>query len=184
MANYRTVAVVFVALTVIFAAATGYLLINPSAPATSSTSSASTLSVNIAYKSGIGFYLVNGTGWTLYFRTSDTQSNGTSGCYGNCISAWPAFYTSGLTVPASLNQSSFKPVTRTDGIKQLSYDGWPLYYYAGDKKPGDVNGQGLGKVWFACCSVVTTTTSGAAGGTSPAAFEFFIPTGTPATKAL
>ena len=38
--------------------------------------------------------------------------------------------------------------TREDGKRQTTYKGWPLYYFAGDKAPGDVLGQGLGNVWF------------------------------------
>jgi predicted lipoprotein with Yx(FWY)xxD motif len=156
MVNYRNVSMVFVALTLVFAATTGYLLATPSNSPNGGTSSAS---VSIAYKPGVGFYLVNATGFTIYFRTSDVQTNGTSTCTGGCISAWPAFYASSLTVSGGLSASSFKQVTRADGIKQLSYDGWPLYYYVKDAKAGDTTGQGLGGVWYACCSVASNSTT-------------------------
>jgi predicted lipoprotein with Yx(FWY)xxD motif len=39
-------------------------------------------------------------------------------------------------------------ITRDDGAMQVTYNGWPLYYFADDTAPGDANGQGLGDVWF------------------------------------
>jgi hypothetical protein len=37
---------------------------------------------------------------------------------------------------------------RSDGSSQVTYGGWPLYYYSGDAAPGDVNGQGVNGVWY------------------------------------
>ncbi len=170
--NFKLVASIFVVLTVAFGASTAYLLAYPTggnyAPATIVVStSVSTLvatsvqsttvtaagsagfSVGISYKSGIGFYLVDGAGMTLYYRTKDFQTNGTSTCTGGCVQSWPVFYTANLALPPGLNASAFKTVTRSDGRQQLTYDGWPLYHFAGDQKPGDVLGQGIGGIWFA-----------------------------------
>jgi predicted lipoprotein with Yx(FWY)xxD motif len=47
-----------------------------------------------------------------------------------------------------VTEGDFGAITREDGKRQTTYKGWPLYYYAGDKAPGDVLGQGLGNVWF------------------------------------
>jgi len=162
--NFRTIATVFIVLTLVFGAATGYLLATQggststttltttaiSTNTTTVTSAASGVqSVGIAYKSGIGFYLVNGSGMTLYYRTTDIQSNGTSTCTGSCVGIWPVFYTKSLTLPPGLNATSFKAMTRPDGKQQLTYDGWPLYFFSEDRKPGDVNGQGIEGIWFA-----------------------------------
>lgn len=38
---------------------------------------------------------------------------------------------------------------RPDGLKQQAIDGWPLYAFSGDAKPGDTNGQGVGGTWYA-----------------------------------
>jgi predicted lipoprotein with Yx(FWY)xxD motif len=105
--------------------------------------------IGIAYKSPIGAYLTNGSGWTLYLFTIDKPNNGASACYGDCAKAWPPFYISNLKVPPGLNASLFGMITRTDGGKQLTYGGYPLYYFASDKQAGDANGQGVGGVWFA-----------------------------------
>jgi predicted lipoprotein with Yx(FWY)xxD motif len=112
--------------------------------------------VGVGYKSGIGFYLVNGTGWTLYFRTTDKPYNGTSTCTSTgCMANWPAFYTSKLTLPPGLNASSFGTITLASGSKQLTYDGYPLYYWHTDTQAGQTNGQGIGN--FYACTVPTPT---------------------------
>jgi predicted lipoprotein with Yx(FWY)xxD motif len=172
MVNYRPVAAGFAVLTVVFAAAAGYFATNPmTQPATSTlpgatvtntvtqTTTVSTVratspfTVKLVWKAGVGFYMTNASGWTLYLRKGDNQTAGTSSCTGGCIAAWPAFYASNLTLPAGFDQNDFKLVPRADGIKQLAYYGWPLYYYVKDKAPGDTTGQGAGSVWFVCCSL-------------------------------
>ena len=120
--------------------------------------------VGIAYKQGIGFYLVDGSGMTLYFRTADIHSNGTSTCTGQCANIWPVFFTQSLVLPPGLNASSFTVVIRADGTKQIDYNNWPLYTYSGDNNPGDTNGQGILGIWFAYglptpSQVTTTVTS-------------------------
>jgi len=159
--NFKSIAAVFVVLTVVFGAATGYLLSTSSGSTTTATvvttsiqtttasGVGSAFSVNIAYQPDIGFYLVNGSGSTLYYRTTDFQSNGTSTCTGTCTTVWPVFYTANLVLPPGLNAGSFKAVTRADGKQQLTYNGWPLYFYYSDQKPGDDLGQGISGIWFA-----------------------------------
>ncbi len=163
MTNLRTVATVFVALTVIFAAATGYFLVSPNNVTVTQTTTqistttvgsgarSPTYTVDIGYSSNasIGFYLTNGTGWTLYLFKADKPNNGTSACYDKCAKVWPPFYVANLRLSPGLNASSFATITRTDGTKQLTYNGYPLYYFAPDKKAGDTKGQGVGKVWYA-----------------------------------
>lgn len=168
---YKTVSALLVVLTVILTASTGFSFAypNPITPTQMSTStmvsgmSSPLYSVNIANKPDIGSYLTNATGWTLYIFARDIPTNGTSRCTGNCIKAWPAFYTSNLNLPPGLNATSFTVITRPDGGKQLAYNGWPLYYFANDKKLGDTTGQGVNKLWFACTfpvpTILTSTTA-------------------------
>jgi predicted lipoprotein with Yx(FWY)xxD motif len=132
-----------------------------------------TSTIKLAYKLGVGFYMTNASGWTVYVRKSDNQTAGTSSCTGGCITTWPAFYASSLTLPEGFDQNDFKLVPRADGIKQLAYYGLPLYYYTKDKAPGDTVGEGAGNVWFACCSLAavtsaTSTTSTSTTGTGAA----------------
>lgn len=95
--------------------------------------------------SSLGEVLVDDAGLTLYIFGVD--ADGESSCYDSCASNWPA-------VPASLMDGTSVDVElgshdRTDGVEQLTVNGRPVYLYAGDSSPGDVNGQGVGDVWFA-----------------------------------
>jgi len=115
-----------------------------------STTSSVPYAVNITNKPGIGPYLTNATGWTLYTFARDVPASGSSGCIGNCIKNWPPFYVANLTISPGLNATSFSVISRPDGGKQVTYNGWPLYFFRNDTKPGDTNGQGLANAWFVC----------------------------------
>ncbi len=91
-------------------------------------------------------YLTDAKGMTLYYYTKD--ADGQSACYGGCATAWPIFYTDTIAVPENLKASDFGTITRTDGTKQTTYLGWPLYYWQKDAKSGDMTGEGVGKVWY------------------------------------
>ena len=91
-------------------------------------------------------FLTDSKGMTLYYYTADT--NGQSACYDGCEKAWPVFYAASISVSAPLVAEDFGTITRTDGSKQSTYHGWPLYYWIKDKKPGDMTGEGVGKVWY------------------------------------
>jgi predicted lipoprotein with Yx(FWY)xxD motif len=99
-------------------------------------------------KGSAGIWLTNSAGRALYVYTLDKGK--ASECYGGCAKAWPPLTTTGpvtisgqYTVPADLGV-----ITRTDGTKQVTYGGHPLYYFAGDSAPGQTKGDGVGKVWF------------------------------------
>jgi predicted lipoprotein with Yx(FWY)xxD motif len=116
---------------------------------TPSTGTAGTL-VSV-HKGSLGQMLVDSQGNTLYLRTSDT--GGTSTCYGSCASQWPALTTSGApTAGSGVMGSALGTIQRTDGSSQVTIDGHPLYTFAGDTASGDINGEGIGGVWFAASS--------------------------------
>lgn len=102
-------------------------------------------SVKIGMSNG-GGYLTDSQGMTLYYFTKDVS--GASVCNGKCAQAWPPFYADNLTIPSTLNKSDFGTITRDDGSKQTTFQGWPLYYWQNDKAPGDMTGQGVGGVWY------------------------------------
>jgi predicted lipoprotein with Yx(FWY)xxD motif len=78
---------------------------------------------------------------TLY--TFDSDSDGVSNCYNSCERAWPVVRpVDGVSVATPLSI-----IDRRDGTKQLAIKGRPLYFYVGDEKVGDMNGDGLGGVW-------------------------------------
>ncbi len=105
-------------------------------------------SVKISSKTGIGQFLTDAKGMTLYYFLTDVKGSGKSACTGDCITLWPPFYTNNIIVSSPLNATNFSIVTRDDGQQQLAYKGWPVYYYSKDINAGDVNGQGIGKVWY------------------------------------
>jgi predicted lipoprotein with Yx(FWY)xxD motif len=116
----------------------------PAAPATTAAPAADGTTVAVA-SGTLGDILVDGDGRTLYAFTKD--QGGQSACSGQCADNWPALTgtaTAGTGAQASLLSASMQ----ANGDNQVTYGGKPLYYFAGDAKPGDVNGQGVGEVWF------------------------------------
>ncbi len=97
-------------------------------------------------KTGIGDYLVDAKGMTLYYFTKDTV--GKSNASDAVIAIWPIFYAANVVVPSNLNGSDFGTITRGDGKMQTTYKGWPLYYYIKDLAAGDTVGQGVNGIWF------------------------------------
>ncbi len=91
-------------------------------------------------------YLTDSNGMTLYYFTKDVS--GSSVCTGGCSNAWPAFSAGTVSAPASVDASAFGTITRDDGTPQTTYNGWPLYYFAGDKAPGDMKGEDFRHVWY------------------------------------
>ena len=95
----------------------------------------------------LGSFLVDDKNMTLYLFTKDTPN--TSNCYEKCATAWPPLLTKGAPVVGSgVDGSKVGTTTRKDGSEQVTYNGWPLYYYIKDAKAGDVVGQNVGEVWF------------------------------------
>jgi predicted lipoprotein with Yx(FWY)xxD motif len=111
--------------------------------------------------------LVGATGKTLYKFSADSST--TSACNAGCATAWPP-----VTVPSGATPSggpgtagTFGTITRSDGTLQATYDGNPLYTFAGDTSAGDTNGQNLtsdGGTW----TVVTVGTASPVSKSSPA----------------
>ncbi|MGA2160654.1 MAG: hypothetical protein ABSG28_00435 [Methanoregula sp.] len=98
--------------------------------------------------STLGTILTDGKGNTLYYFANDVPASGASTCTAQCAIVWPAFSAGTLQVSAPLDTADFGTITRADGTQQTTWHGWPLYYYATDSAPGDVNGENVQKVWF------------------------------------
>lgn len=101
-------------------------------------------------KSSLGRILANGQGRTVYLFEKDTGKAST--CYGACAETWAPVTTS-RAPKAGKGAGSTKLGTskRRDGTLQVTYNGHPLYTYAGDEKPGQTNGQGIdefGAEWY------------------------------------
>lgn len=139
-----------------------------STPAAGSSASGSAAAMVITTKSGsAGTYLTDGSGRTVYLWVKDGKNS--SSCSGACASAWPPVPASGtVTASGGAVASDLGSITRSDGSKQVTYDGHPLYYYSGDSSPGQTAGQGSNsfgaKWWLVAPSGSMITGSGSAAG--------------------
>lgn len=97
----------------------------------------------------LGTFITGADGRTTYFFSVDTAP-GASNCADDCLAAWPPVTVDeGGTVAAGEGVSGVLGlITATDGSPQVTYDGRPLYYFAGDQAAGDTNGQGVSDVWW------------------------------------
>lgn len=95
--------------------------------------------------------LVTAEGMTLYDFHKD--KGGKSACYGDCAGAWPPLLTEGNPqAQGPADRSMLGTTKRKDGTVQVTYNGWPLYTYVGDQKPGEANGNDIdqfGAEWYA-----------------------------------
>ncbi|PJF20892.1 MAG: hypothetical protein CUN56_13870 [Phototrophicales bacterium] len=105
--------------------------------------------LDIGFSPDLGSYITDGEGMTLYIFTNDEP--GVSNCTGQCLENWPP-----LTVE-SADEITVNPyllgevdvIEREDtGELQVTYNGYPLYYFITDVEAGDTTGQGVGDVWF------------------------------------
>lgn len=94
----------------------------------------------------LGTILTDAAGWTLYLYTRDEP--GVSNCYDQCAVNWPPLLVEGQPTAVAGLPGTLDVTIRRDGARQVTYDGWPLYYWINDTQPGDTLGQNVGGVWF------------------------------------
>lgn len=116
-------------------------------PATSSANPATAADLKTATSSA-GSIVVDAKGMSVYFYTKDTKDSGTSACTGTCLTQWPPVTTRSDAPSGDGVTGKLGTITTPDGAKQVTLNGLPLYYFAKDKNPGDVTGQGVGGVWY------------------------------------
>lgn len=102
--------------------------------------------IQLQAKEGTGGYLVDSKGMSLYYYKKDMPA--ISACINECLKKWPVFHTEKIAVQKPLKKKDFGAITRDDGKMQTTYKGWRLYYFFKDEKPGDMNGEGINKVWY------------------------------------
>ena len=163
----------------------------PAAPAATSSGSGLDAALRATTNSSIGAIVVDGAGRTLYRFDKDSASPPASNCEGACEKLWPPVLVGTQISLTGVNRALLGTIKRADGTVQLTLHGWPLYRYAGDAAPGDVNGEGIGGVWFAVrptgakalpassTSSTSSTTSGntsvganSSNGTSPGGYGY------------
>jgi predicted lipoprotein with Yx(FWY)xxD motif len=137
---------------------------SPSSPAGSASSSPAAAAAGTVKTATIGgvTVLTNSNGFTLYSFAPDTTT--TSKCYGTCATNWPP--AKGPVTAAGVT-GTFGTITRSGGSVQATFDGHPLYTFAGDTAPGQNNGNGLnaaGGLWH---EVPASGTAAPASGSSP-----------------
>jgi predicted lipoprotein with Yx(FWY)xxD motif len=108
-----------------------------------------------------GAFLTSGSGRAIYLWDKDTMN--TSMCSGACAGAWPPVTANGsVSASGSVTAKDLGTITRSDGTKQVTYNGHPLYYYAGDSGPGQATGQGsdaFGAKWWLVSPTGTSITA-------------------------
>jgi predicted lipoprotein with Yx(FWY)xxD motif len=146
-----------------------------SAPAAGSPASASATGTVITTEAGsAGAFLTSGSGRTVYLWAKDGTNM--SACSGACAAAWPPVTATGkLTATGGAKASDLGTITRSDGTKQVTYDGHPLYYFVGDSAPDQTSGQGsdsFGAKWWLVApsgaQITGTDTAAAAAANAPA----------------
>ena len=139
------------------------------ASAASASGSAASGTALTTHTGSAGAFLTDGAGRAVYLWVAD--STGQSTCSGACAAAWPPVPATGtVTASGGAIASDLSTITRSDGSKQVAYDGHALYYFAGDSAAGQINGQGsdaFGAKWWLVTPAGTAIT-GAGSATAPA----------------
>jgi predicted lipoprotein with Yx(FWY)xxD motif len=95
-------------------------------------------------------FLTDSSGRSLYLWVPDTSTKST--CSGACATAWPPLTTTGAPAAgAGVTASDLGTISRSDGTKQVTYDGHPLYRFSGDSGAGETKGEGsngFGAPWY------------------------------------
>jgi predicted lipoprotein with Yx(FWY)xxD motif len=132
-----------------------------STPAGTPASGSTTATVIEPHAGSAGSFLTNGSGRAVYLWAADSMNKST--CSGACAGAWPPVTTTGqVTAADGAKAADLGTITRSDGTKQVTYDGHPLYYFAGDSGPGQTNGQGsdsFGAKWWLVAPAGTQITA-------------------------
>ena len=103
--------------------------------------------VKVTTNSQFGDILTDAAGRTLYLFKNDRRL--LPNCLGTCATAWPPLLTDDPPVAgAGANAGRLATIARADGTLQVTYNGWPLYYWQNDAAQGDTLGQARGGVWF------------------------------------
>jgi predicted lipoprotein with Yx(FWY)xxD motif len=124
---------------------------SPAAAANNQAASTTSATVTIkTMKTSKGVVLTNAAGMTLYWFAKDTSTM--SACSGSCATYWPPVLGKPVAAAGASLTMGFGTIKRANGQVQATYDGHPLYTYAGDTAAGQVGGNGInasGGLWWA-----------------------------------
>ncbi|HEU5324825.1 MAG TPA: hypothetical protein VFV59_02985 [Candidatus Limnocylindria bacterium] len=113
-----------------------------SAPASAAAGDATV----VVADSDLGQILTDADGNVIYYFANDEE--GVSNCEGDCLSNWPPVPVSGDPSAGDGVSAELGTIDGNDGSTQLTVNGYPAYYFAGDQAAGDTNGQGVGGIWW------------------------------------
>jgi predicted lipoprotein with Yx(FWY)xxD motif len=109
---------------------------------------APTLTLSLARTKTLGWVVADGRGWILYrFDKDKGAPTPKSSCNGACAHKWPPVLWKGRPALKGISSVIVGKVKRADGSWQLTLHGWPVYRFAGDTRPGQWKGQGVGGTW-------------------------------------
>lgn len=103
------------------------------------------------HASSLGTIVVGAHGRTAYVFDLDHKGTHTSACTGACLRAWSKITVRGTAttrVVVSGITGKVGTISAGAGVRQVTLNGWPLYYFVGDSAAGQVNGQGSGGTWW------------------------------------
>jgi predicted lipoprotein with Yx(FWY)xxD motif len=122
-----------------------------------------------------GTYLTDASGRALYMWVGDDP--GKSNCSSDCARAWPPVVTASASAPRASGDArpaNLGTITRSDGAKQVTYKGHPLYYFVVDSGPGTTKGQGSSSFgarwWLVAPSGAAITVNGSSSVAPPTAY--------------
>ncbi|MEY9948045.1 hypothetical protein [Kitasatospora sp. GAS1066B] len=141
----------------------------PAAPATPGAGAGASVQLVAVNSAQLGPIVTDAAGRTLYRFDKDTNKPSATNCTDACAVKWPPATVADKVEVNGVSSALVGSVTRPDGSKQLTLNGWPLYRFAGDSAAGQVNGQGVGGTWFASTPEGKKAQS-AGPGSAPAAF--------------
>jgi len=122
--------------------------------------------------------VVTTDGFTVYRFAQDGTTPSQPTCLGACEAQWPPVHGDGQPALQGIPAGLVGTVGRPDGTQQLTLNGWPLYRYAGDTRPGEAKGEGIGGTWAAMGANGSPAANGPSA--SPAAAPSAVPAGSAA----
>src|SRR6185437_11321094 len=128
--------------------------------AAAGSAAAARASVLKVERTSAGTVLAGSKGLTLYYYAEDKPGSGKSACTGGCATAWPALKApvkapAGVKLPGKIGM-----ITRADGTRQVTINGYPIYYYAEDMAPGQAKGNGEAGKWHVIKVKMSTGSTG------------------------
>ncbi|MCW6008188.1 hypothetical protein K1W54_27115 [Micromonospora sp. CPCC 205371] len=108
------------------------------------------LVLRVAELDGFSPLVISGDGRTVYRFDRDSTDPPASECWTTCLKTWePVLAPHGFRVETGIEPEMVGTITRLDGGRQLTLDGWPMYHFRKDVRLGQTVGHGVGNAWFA-----------------------------------